>query len=125
MIYFPSCYDFYKLPEEERLLLVGSVFKQINRKNLFFPVQLAECEFNYGVQQGLIFITEIHSLQSGKWWRIGAMSPDDLDMNLDFKETSIRQDVIEYVKSMRKHNVTYRGVLEEIQKHFKAGLINF
>lgn len=112
---------FYDLTEEERIELVGTVFKAEGKDTLYFPLQLAEGEFNYGIRQGIIFLT---SVSKYKTWGIGVYSPDDLDMDLCFDDVSIRQDVIEYVKSINKNNVTYRGILKKIQKRFNTGVIH-
>lgn len=120
-----SAYSFYNLPETERVKMVGTVFTtECNKNVLYFPIQLEVGEFNYGVQQGLIIITPILKSNTGKWWRVAAKSPDDLDRDLDFSDTSIRQDVIEYLRKMNKINRTYLGILKDIQNYFCSGEIS-
>ena len=128
-------YIFYGMSEVERRAMVGTYFfASDSGKMLYFPVELSGC-FNYGVAQGLIFITEIYrhySVAADKngarrnVFRVGAFSPDDLDLDLDFehRECWLRQDVISYIKKMPKKGVTYMGVLESIRDHFKAGQIH-
>jgi len=137
-----SHFDFYRLPEQERVAMIGECFREEGpppRKKsrrerrrppqptpdstLYFPVGLAEGEFNYGMPQGLVFVTPIHNFQGKKWFRVGAASPDDLDIDLDFGEgeTSIRQDVIDFIRKACKRDVTYRGFMTMVQKAFNAG----
>lgn len=131
---FKSHFDFYKLPEKERQQLVGDFFIEEGREHykkgeedrLFFPLSLHEDEFNYGKQQGLIFVSEVRQVKGESWFRVGVSSPDDLDMDLDFQGIGfnfekLRLDVVEYVKQMSKQNVKYRDFLRNIQEHFNAG----
>jgi hypothetical protein len=121
---FYSVYDFYRLPEGERIALVGSHFVVRPGKTVYFPVRLAEGEFNYGVQQGLVFVTPVlTSLDCGKWFRVGVESPDDLDIDLDFgaADTWRRQEVIDFLKTTNKVDVTYRGLLARVRDRFDAG----
>lgn len=126
MKYFPHAYKFYDLSEDERKELIGTYFKESRYDNgtLYFPVQLHEDDFNYGIQQGLISVSPIWKLKDGtKWFRVAAFSPDDLDKDLDFKddECKIHQEVIEYIKQMPKKFVTYDSILLDIQWYFNAG----
>lgn len=132
-----SPYQFYEMSEDDRKALVGKEFivyrkqrpncKPVKKSyEIYFPVQLADSEFNYGKQQGLIRISDIMddiSNKGKKWMRIAAFSPDDLDIDLDFddKEVNLRNYIVWYVRNMNKYNVTYRGFLSRIQKHFNAG----
>ncbi len=137
---FDSPYEFYKLPEEERVKLIGRIYKERQwvlkgkkkqvtytdkvRDNLYIPIGLHPDEFNYGIQQGVLRVSPILKDNNGKWWRISAFSPDDLDCDLDFSQeyTGLRQDVIDFVRGpMHKFNRRYKEVLKQIQKHFKAG----
>lgn len=138
MLVFNSSDDFYALPEEERKSLIGSVFKERMRKikyekvtylnktsgTLFFPVGLAEDEFNYGVKQGLIFVTACNK-SNNKWFRAGVISPDDLDIDLDFgaEHIHLRQDVIDYIKKANKLNIKYKEFLGKIRDYFGAGIL--
>ncbi len=120
---FDNVYDFYKMPEDERKALIGRVFKEHN--TLYFPVQLAEGEFNYGIQQGLIHVSPIwkHYKTHEKHFKIGVTSPDDLDIDLNFgpEHVHLRQEIILFLKGMAKKSVTYKGILLKIRDHFKAG----
>lgn len=145
---FDSPFDFYDLSEDERVRLIGSVFRvrefifkgKNNDKivytdnicgDLFIPVGLASDEFNYGVEQGVLVVTTIRrKLMSGvkcnKWFKVGVFSPDDLDMDLEFTgdDTSIRQDVVEFIRwSMCKRGRRYREMLEQIVDEFECGEI--
>lgn len=128
MLELDSQYKFYDMNESDRKNLIGTCFQTVRKHNngLFFPIQLANGEFNYGIRQGLIYVSPILKTTKGsKWFRVAASSPDDLDIDLDFgpEYTSLRQEIIQYLFRMNKINVTYRGVLGEIQKHFQAGEI--
>lgn len=134
MLKLQSQYDFYKMPEEERIALVGRCFtsERTRHDTLYFPVQLAHGEFNYGKQQGLILVTSIMRVtpryqkrKNEKWFRVAACSPDDLDRALDFshEHCHLRQDVIDFLKKTNKKDVTYQGILNRIRLHFKAGKI--
>ena len=127
---FDTCDDFYALPETRRIEWVGKMFgsrQPSHRKALFFPVTLAPGEFNYGYQQGLIFISPIHVTLTGKkrhkWFRVGVISPDDLDIDLDFRgnEVQHRQAVIDFVIAANKHNVRYRAFIAAIRAQFGVG----
>lgn len=120
---FKRDYDFYQLPEDERKALIGSCFKVEGFEHLYYPIGLFE-DFNYGIDQGVIFVSPIMKYNSEKWFRVGVFSPDDLDMDLDFNasETHKRQEIISHLNKIKKIDVTYRGVLEEIQKLFGGKL---
>jgi len=128
-------YTFYGMSEKDRVAMIGTCFYVRDRGNsVYFPVGLSGC-FNYGVDQGLLSIPEIRAVpgatdSAGKpakrnWFKVGAFSPDDLDLDLEFAhdECWLRQDVIAYVAKMNKRGVTYLSVLEQIRDHFKAGKI--
>lgn len=122
MLKLDNPYDFYKMDEEERKSLVGKCFKVRDKQSsYYYPLQLKEGQFNYGVQQGVIFVSPVNYYLGQKWFRVGVFSPDDLDFDLDIKDCTLRQEVISFIEKMPKVDVTYRGVLESIQKHFNAG----
>jgi hypothetical protein len=115
-----SPYEFYEMPETERISLVGDCLKEERFDTLYFPVCLSSEQFNYGISQGLLFVTPIRKVNDKKYFKVGVFSPDDLDLDLCFKHplTEIRQDVLEYIRKMNKKNVTYGGMLENIQNIF-------
>lgn len=144
---FNSAYDFYKLEETERIALIGRTIKErmwrlkhgkvvytdAIRPGLYFPIGLHPSEFNYGIQQGLLYVTDVLKMpavqgdtQRKKWFRVAAFSPDDLDIDLDFDdtETHLRQEIIQFIRGpMHKRNRRYREIMEQIKKHFSAGTI--
>jgi hypothetical protein len=81
----------------------------------------------YGIQQGLIFMfpptASIIKGKPEKWFRVGVMSPDDLDKDLDFigGEVIHYHEVYDFIKRMNKTGVFYDEVLNNIQAHVKAG----
>lgn len=109
-----SPYAFYELPQRERRKLVGKRFRE--NGGIYFPLDLAYGEFNYGIRQGLIIVTEVRENR----FKVGVVSPDDLDLDLEFEHpyTNIRWDVITFIEKMNKVNVTYRHVLLTINDHF-------
>lgn len=60
MIEIKNPYDFYSMTEDERIALVGEILVEHRGTPkdpydcLYFPVWLADGEFNYDRQQGLI-----------------------------------------------------------------------
>jgi hypothetical protein len=120
-----SAYDFYRLEETQRKDMIGLCFKEKNRDHIYFPIQLTDDCFNYGICQGLIVVTPILKSAEGKWFRVAAFSPDDLDLDLDFNsnETHIRWDVIEFIRKTNKKNMSYTQFLTSIQTHFGMGIL--
>jgi len=121
---FRSAYDFYKLPEQKRIELIGHVFKEGEAGAIYFPILLSGGEFNYGVQQGLIRVSQLlHTGTNGDWFRVSAFSPDDLDRDLDFDNPPywLHRAVVKYVEQMNKRGRTYCDFLAEIQAHFGLG----
>jgi hypothetical protein len=124
------------MTEDGRKKLVGSSFRCPPRTGVYFPLQLSGC-FNYGVDQGLLLVLPVTQVRyppqfdshgnptTRYWFKVGAFSPDDLDLDLEFDhdECRLHADVVRYVETMRKWGVTYRGVLEEIRGYFRAGRI--
>jgi hypothetical protein len=126
-------YAFYRMPEKKRIEMIGSHFYVTGRDDsVYFPIGLSGC-FNYGIDQGLLSVPRICTVpgatdSAGKpakrnWFKVGAFSPDDLDLDLEFEHDQcwMRQDVIAYIARMHKRGVTYLSCLEEIRDHFKAG----
>lgn len=120
-----SAFDFYDLPEEDRIKMIGSYFGVSSGKRgrvgtndwVYFPIGLSKEQFNYGVKQGLIGVSP------KKNFKIFAESPDDLDLSLEFDNAIMRQEIIGYIKKIKKHNVTYKEVLEKVQEQFTDGKI--
>jgi hypothetical protein len=106
-----SVYTFYALPEDQRIAMIGKWFKEEGGKSLHFPLGLTVDEFNYGIQQGLVFVSSVMDFGGKKWFRVGVISPDDLDMDLDFGEDhcKLHNKVVQYVKTMPKQcqNIMY------------------
>ena len=121
--------EFYYLDEEQRIALIGSV---LTRKNgdytvLYFPIGLDDENSNYGVAQGLLSVHPIYiDREHGAWFKVGAFSPDDLDIDLEFHgaECDLHDQVVEFIKQFHKYDVSYRGVLKAIQRRFKAGTLS-
>lgn len=129
-----NIYDFYGFEESKRKSLIGITIKEITKfKNreivrLYFPIQLTQECFNYGIQEGLIYLSETSKSKTdnSKWFGVSAFSPDDLDLSLIFqnKECQIRQEVIDFIKKIQKNETTYKKFLLKIQEHFKCGIIS-
>ena len=118
--------EFYELPEEQRIALIGSMLVE-NRTGypvIYFPVGLDDETYNYNVAQGLISVHPVHiDRKDGAWFKVGAFSPDDLDIDLEFtgQEVELHDQVVQFMRTLHKHDVSYRGVLKTIQRHFEAG----
>lgn len=128
-------YDFYELPEEERMQWIGTPFKVTNRhstEDIYFPIglDLERCH-NYGKTPGLLRISRIlhYKYQTKKlnyeeydWFRVGIASPDDDDYDLDFKGEycKYREDVIKFLTEAPYGpwtNTTYKDVLELVNEY--------
>lgn len=121
-----SEYDFYDMSEDDRLAMVGTCFAVDNIPRIFFPIWLSEqgSSINYGVSQGLIFVSGIHKGKNGLWFRVGICTPDDGDLDLDFQDEDLhkREDVLRFMEQVNKINVTYEEVLEAVQAVFGGSL---
>jgi hypothetical protein len=145
---FESPYDFYKLPQRERKHLIDQCFtvkpnkiliaRQKNgakmpEPELFFPIGLTldGSYSNYNRRQGLLYVMPVRPMSPATakaykmetvthWFRVAAFSPDDLDMDLDWNNPrpNLREDVIQFIKTMPKREVTYESVLKSIQDNF-------
>lgn len=135
MISIANCYDFYKMTEDERIALVGEILVEHRGSErapyniLYFPVWLADTQFNYDKQQGLIAVYPVayykgHNMPKSVFG-IHAISPDDLDCDLNFRdaECALYDAVVAFLTSMDKVNVTYGGVITAVHEHFHAGEI--
>lgn len=127
---FKSPYDFYELEEVERISLVGRPFREERRHGLYIPIFLSDKNENYGVAQGVLYVSDILILKSGedkdeKWFKVGAFSPDDLDIDLEFvgKETCIRQEVIDFLLKYSTSTTSYKEILAMVITEFKMGTL--
>lgn len=123
MITFDSPHHFYHMLEAERMALIGKEF--IVNSNVFFPLQLSGEQFNYKKRQGLVFVTSDPQIRKDgvRQMAVSAFSPDDLDIILYFKDISLQDSIIDYIRQMNKIDVTYKGVMSEIQQHFGDGVL--
>jgi hypothetical protein len=123
-----SAYDFYRMNENDRIKAIDKVFVEDKNKDcFFFPILLDKEAFNYGYQQGLLYLSPMLKNKQGKqWFRVAAFSPDDLDLDLDFENSkpNLRKKVFDFLMQHKFKDVTYREVLEYIQAEFKSGIIN-
>jgi hypothetical protein len=120
-------YAFYDMAEKKRISLIGDVIKEKNRDVLYFPVGLTHGNDNYGVKQGLIFLSPIWEHGSnGKWFRVGVSSPDDLDYDLDFyaEHIHMRPRVLKFLMKMDKHNRCYDCYIQTVKRAFPEGQIS-
>lgn len=142
---FESIYDFYHLSDDEAKSLIGQVIQESERKKqkpsakrntpiypkrwaVFFPVGLTEAEFNYGKQIGLIGVSNVfdHWKDKQPYFRVYAMSPDDLDIGITIEGShanECHEKVVKFMASLPFENVTYREVMELIVDHIGCGEI--
>jgi hypothetical protein len=131
MIQFNSPYDFYNLPEVKRIDLIGDIFRLAKRSGVYIPIHLVDADSNYGIAQGVLYVSEIYKIplkhqapNEGKmWFKVGAFSPDDLDMDLEFfdKPEWFRKNVITFLLGRAKIPTSYRQRLKEVQQEFETG----
>ena len=130
--------DFYLMPAEERLRLVGSVLTAVDHDGAaYVPLNLDPSEFNYGCPQGMLHVTAIrklggHSQAPGaKWFKVGVTSPDDLDIDLEFfgKDCQWRQEVIEFLRKFaartKRKGTFYRAALDGAKVQFSGRLTTY
>jgi hypothetical protein len=120
--------EFYDLPEEQRIALIGSVLVEQNGPYtvMYFPIGLDDANSNYGKAQGLITVHSVYiDRENGAWFKAGAFSPDDLDIDLEFHgtECDLHDQVVQFMKEFHKHDTSYYGVLRAIQRRFNAGTL--
>lgn len=128
---FPSIYKFYDLPEEKRVELIGQTVKGYSKHSnptIYYVVGLRPDCFNYGIQQGLISLhmpTRLYCSEKTKvylqkhrvnldWFKIGAFSPDDLDLDLEFnnvitKYQKVKRLMDEWAPTF--FNTSYKDIL--------------
>lgn len=124
MLEFTSSDAFYDLNDTEASQYIGKHFRETGRTGIYFPIQLSSKQFNYGRNPGLIFISEIRKINSVKVFKLGAVSPDDLDCDLDYSgKVDFRQDLIQYCGELQlnKAGWTYKGFLQAVLDRFPGG----
>jgi hypothetical protein len=134
---FARDYDFYELPEDERQAMVGDCFVDLSEKGekgapprFYFPIGLSEQGSwnNYGRRQGVLCVSPLwpkrvwekgKSKVAGRWFKVYAFSPDDLDLSLSFDDPTpeLRERVLDIVRQMPKDEVEYLECLEFIQSY--------
>lgn len=120
-------YQFYDLPDEEQAKLVGWMIPVTERPPEFpqhmFILRLSDDCFNYGRRHGIVFVAFNPKLtvdpraKIKSWVRVGVISPDDLDMDLDFDPADQAKylEVLEVVKQAPKDNVDYAEFLDFVR----------
>lgn len=131
MTVFNSPYDFYNLPEIKRVELIGYPFTLAKRKGVYIPIDLVDKDSNYGIAQGVLYVPEIYKIplkhqapNEGKmWFKVGAFSPDDLDIDLEFfnKTEGFRKTVIAFLLRRARVPTSYKQRLTEVQQEFETG----
>jgi hypothetical protein len=121
---FKNIYDFYKLPKRDRMHLIDQCVRS-RHDSLYFPILLTKDEFNYGIQQGLICITNLVIFNKKIHFNVCAVSPDDLDKQITFNVSDIdageklRKSIFKFIKNQNKRNVTYEEFLLNIKNNFQ------
>jgi hypothetical protein len=126
-----SPYDFYNLPEFKRFELIGSSFTLAKRGGVYIPIDLVDKDSNYGVAQGVLYVPDIYKIplkhrlrNEGKtWFKVGAFSPDDLDIDLEFfdKKEGLRKSIITFLLRRARVPTSYKQRLKEVQQEFETG----
>ena len=137
---FPSPYDFYDLDYEAAWEWVGVPFRTTgikgndgriyygdrNNDHFYFPIHLYNEWANYGKQVGLISVLDSVYVPSYKswWFKLGSFSPDDLDIDLEFRGTetfckSTRRHIVRYLlhNPNKWIDTDYREAFENINRH--------
>lgn len=134
---FDDIYDFYKLTDDEANSLIGQAVYE--KDKMYFPVGLQNEWENYGKKTGLIIVgeifhwhgsswcptPEINNQKINLWFKLGAFSPDDLDIDLQFMndEVSLRDKIIEFMYTMPWYDTSYHEIFTIIQNEFNAGTL--
>lgn len=130
---FKNPYEFYRLPRRDRKHLIDQCFETIDSPgSLYFPIGLTKegMMYNYGKYEGILSLprfwvtTPKFPRKYKTWFKVGAFSPDDYDLDLEWmdEDWNYREKVIKYIKAMNKRDVTYEGILTEIQSKFGGRL---
>jgi len=141
---FKTIYEFYDLPDDERMALIGTHFQeapfarpQYDKKKLYqpptiyFPIGLSDPWENYGVSPGLISVGEVNPIFQKEQFHhflVQVASPDDLDMGLLFEEpkynpVEIRKKTLEFLISEPYGpwtGTSYREFFELLQEHLET-----
>jgi len=125
---FRTPYEFYKLPEAERIAMVNSYFSTEDEPVArYFPISLTEngANWNYGRHQGLLYLSPIWLLKKqNPWFKVAAFSPDDLDLCLYWEGNNatpaFREKILSWIEEMPKDNIDYQEALEFIQSYFQG-----
>lgn len=126
---FKTAYEFYKLPQRERKHLIDQSFKEEGRDVLYFPIGLTlEGSYsNYNRKQGVISVHPLYVIRSGvdkgkPWFKLGAFSPDDYDLDLEFRGEEATEEkrnlILAYLKTANKRNTTYVDFLNKVKDLF-------
>lgn len=129
-------YDFYyKLTEEQRLFMIKNQQFFGAKRYLYFPIELSEDCFNYGFNQGLLILLKPLSACLSKkelakyqfdpnWIKLGAFSPDDLDLDLEWSgDYKLYLKIRKTVKNlMNCGQTTYKDFLKAIQQEYGGEL---
>lgn len=127
---FENVYKFYDL-EHYRKNYVGCFLKEVGKhanSGLFYVIHLANCWENYGSSEGLLYISKVWPIDPRKpdrqkcWFKVGAFSPDDLDISLEFTGDlktlcKTRRQILKLLKQSPIQtwtNTSYREALELI-----------
>lgn len=144
---FNDAEDFYNLTEPTRISLIGKPFYSRKRKGIlkggkifikygqptgkiYIPIGLHDREYNYGIRQGIIGISEIEKPDNyDKWFfNVGVISPDDFDLDLRFNhvDKKLRNYVVDFIcKKSKRLDWRYLELFKEIQKEFGIGEIEY
>jgi hypothetical protein len=121
MLVLHNIYDFYeKLSQEERedyVLDQAEIIEQDGSR--YFPIMFQDGNSNYGHNVGLLLLLPVYN----NWFKVGAFSPDDLDVDLVFEDEDpfLHDEIAEYLRTMPRFWTSYREALADIQAHFLKG----
>jgi len=123
---FKNQFEFYRLPEDQRVALIGSFFKVEGKEDIYFVFQLENENTNYGVKQGAVCVSGImYYDEKRNWFRVNAFSPDDLDMDFDFVGLQdlryLRRKVLGFMLGAKKQDTSYKKILQDLQERFPMG----
>lgn len=130
---------FYKLPEEERLALVGKSFVEDNYSGSeFFPLLMSEEGINDNgfFKQGLIHVSQTRCVEYGKragedFFKVESFSPlynygtgpNDIGLEFHSSEVRCRKSIILMIKENQQVPQTYSELMNTIHKKFRGDLV--